>query len=487
MGPAIQDLPSLGARKKQSRDHESNEGMLINKNTRNRSGSKDPKPLLTPIRPSPIKLGSSNTNRSQKVLQSEVRHTPPGRFESEGDRVCLAHQQNRTKNAYSSSHWGEESTKDLSQKNQKEARPEKSLHHPKCSTLPSTKAEEGLLPSFSFSKKNESGLTFQEPMAEACISTPRNEGESVERLRLDFESLMLIKEDTNEDSGSDLSDSERIAIPASPFTPPDLILRAERIDPASFDHLFELSYKESEHYYPDILPPPFNLWDLPQLAMFLNTEGRSTSRPKPAGHLEKYVDRLLQLEWLQMQTVQNEKAKITKPRPHTAPSQSSNLKSPAKSRLCNNLQPGRMPALPENLFRHPSWHTGINRKQGLYSEGMRLPKTSGQYSKPADVVRVKTTQETNPALKKRATGINKQHLLELQPSLSFSQVQAIGNVRSSKLPLATQSYLHTVKGTKPNANTKKIGLADNGYVPVKRETWDHKRTTNGVKQPLSKR
>ncbi|KAJ1123032.1 hypothetical protein NDU88_001505 [Pleurodeles waltl] len=461
--------------------------MLINKHTRNRSGSKDPKPLLTPIRPPPIKLGSSITNKSQKVLQSQVSHTPTGPLVSEGDRICLAHQQNRTKNVCLSSHWVEESTKDLSQRKQKEARLEKSLYNPRCSTLPSTEVKESLLPRFSLSKKYEPCLTFQEPMAEACISTPRNEGDSVEHLRLHFESLMLIKEDANEDSGSDLSDSERIAMPSSPFTPPDLILRAERIDPASFDHLFELSYKESEHYYPDILPPPFNSWDLPKLAMFLNTEGRTTSRPKPAGHLEKYVDRLLQLEWLQMQTIQNEKAKTNKLRPHTAPSHSSNVKSPAKSRLCNNQQSGRMPAQPENLFRHPSWHTGSNRKQPLYSEGTRLPRASRQYSNAADTVHAESTQETNPALKKKATKINKQHLLELQLSSSFSKVQSIGNVRSSKLPLTTQSYLHTIKGTKTNVNTKKNVLADNAYVPVKKEPWDQKMTTNGVKQPMSKR
>lgn len=157
------------------------------------------------------------------------------------------------------------------------------------------------------------------------------------------------EEDT--DSASDLSDSERLPVlpsPCTPCTPPHLNLRAEIINANDFlpdfpgPHGTVGDEDESEkpmYNYPDFLPPPFNSWSLRQLAVFLHTEGRGAPRPKPVGPLEKYLERLLQLEWLQIQTVQ---AEINRPpgsrskpqgfpsqttaRPHTAPS--SRLNSP---------------------------------------------------------------------------------------------------------------------------------------------------------------
>ncbi|XP_037540182.1 protein FAM217B [Nematolebias whitei] len=154
------------------------------------------------------------------------------------------------------------------------------------------------------------------------------------------------------DSASDLSDSERLPVlpsPCTPCTPPHLNLRAEIINTNDFLPDFpgphgavgdEDESEKSNYNYPDFLPPPFNSWSLRQLAVFLHTEGRGAPpRPKPVGPLEKYLERLLQLEWLQIQTVQ---AEISRPpgsrtrqqgfpsqttaRPHTAPS--SRLNSP---------------------------------------------------------------------------------------------------------------------------------------------------------------
>lgn len=157
------------------------------------------------------------------------------------------------------------------------------------------------------------------------------------------------EEDT--DSASDLSDSERLPVlpsPCTPCTPPHLNLRAEIINTNDFLPDFpgphgtvgdEDESEKPNYNYPDFLPPPFNSWSLRQLAVFLHTEGRGAPRPKPVGSLEKYLERLLQLEWLQIQTVQ---AEINRPpgsrtrpqgfpsqttaRPHTAPS--SRLNSP---------------------------------------------------------------------------------------------------------------------------------------------------------------
>lgn len=127
----------------------------------------------------------------------------------------------------------------------------------------------------------------------------------------DLGSLRLLghREDDT-DSASDLSDSERLPVLPSPCTPPQLNLRAEIVDPVDLHpHIPgpRTVQAESDSYnYSDFLPPPFNTWSLRQLAVFLNTEGKRAPRPKPVGHLEMFLERLLQLEWHQIQTIQNE-------------------------------------------------------------------------------------------------------------------------------------------------------------------------------------
>ncbi|KAI4881903.1 hypothetical protein NFI96_004086 [Prochilodus magdalenae] len=158
----------------------------------------------------------------------------------------------------------------------------------------------------------------------------------------DLESLRLLehKEDDT-DSASDLSDSERLPVLPSPCTPPQLNLRAEVINSMDLHpHIPGPSTAQTDSdsfSYPDFLPPPFNTWSLRQLAIFLNTEGKRAPRPKPVGQLEKFLERLLQLEWYQIQTIQAESGRPSapvirprgrapigppiagRPRPHTAP------------------------------------------------------------------------------------------------------------------------------------------------------------------------
>lgn len=162
------------------------------------------------------------------------------------------------------------------------------------------------------------------------------------------------QKEVDTDSASDLSDSERLPVlpsPCTPCTPPHLNLRAEVINSNDFPPDFpgprgnvgdEDESEKPSYSYPDFLPPPFNSWSLRQLALFLHTEGRGAPRPKPVGPLEKYLEKLLQLEWLQIQTLQSESSRpsgsrtkqqglpsaITahQPRPHTAPP--SRLNSP---------------------------------------------------------------------------------------------------------------------------------------------------------------
>nr|XP_055040960.1 uncharacterized protein fam217bb isoform X1 [Misgurnus anguillicaudatus] len=147
------------------------------------------------------------------------------------------------------------------------------------------------------------------------------------------------------DTASDLSDSERRLLIPSQTTPPDLNLRAEVIDPPDFRSL-RLSCRgrnNSSGSYPDFLPPPFNSWSLKQLAVYLNTDDKGIPRPKPVGQLERYLDRLIQKEWHQIQTVQEECSKSSAPTPkvrylpHT--STHSSLSSPKCILQCQRAFP----------------------------------------------------------------------------------------------------------------------------------------------------
>uniref|UniRef100_A0A3B3WLS3 Protein FAM217B n=1 Tax=Poecilia mexicana TaxID=48701 RepID=A0A3B3WLS3_9TELE len=105
-----------------------------------------------------------------------------------------------------------------------------------------------------------------------------------------------------EDSDTDLSESERLPVSSRPLAP-RLELRPEVVEYGDTpSHCRTVRGRD----FPDFLPPPFNSWNLSQLAVFYNTEGRGAFRPRPVGPLERYLERLLQLEWHQIQTVQAE-------------------------------------------------------------------------------------------------------------------------------------------------------------------------------------
>ncbi|XP_056293305.1 uncharacterized protein fam217bb [Pseudoliparis swirei] len=110
------------------------------------------------------------------------------------------------------------------------------------------------------------------------------------------------------DSDTDLSESERL--PASPCgrLPPQLQLRPELIEDEDHSSCARgaRGHARGRVDFPDFLPPPFNSWSLGQLAAFYNTAGRGAPRPQPVGPLERYLERMLQLEWRQIQTVQEE-------------------------------------------------------------------------------------------------------------------------------------------------------------------------------------
>uniref|UniRef100_A0A8D0C152 Family with sequence similarity 217 member B n=1 Tax=Salvator merianae TaxID=96440 RepID=A0A8D0C152_SALMN len=310
------------------------------------------------------------------------------------------------------------------------------------------------------------------------------EGASADAMFLDFESIRIMKEDSDQDSASDLSDSERIPIPPSPCTPPALNLRAEEIDPLSFEDLFDAKFKQPDYYYPDFLPPPFNTWDLKELATYVNTECRSEPRPEPAGVLEKYVDRLLELEWLQMHTIQAEKGKAAKSRPQTAPSVLRTLKSPGKSKVLPTALSNKQTTPQESFPRLFSSHSTHRRDlcgertsqvlpcEGLLKRGEVACGLSAHGRRPCEV-----RNET----KKRPTA--KQQFVNIRPSESNSMIQGAGNIRPPKQSSSLYGSATPLKGLPAYTctNPKKNGNANN-YGPSRKALADKKLKANGLKQ-----
>lgn len=149
------------------------------------------------------------------------------------------------------------------------------------------------------------------------------------------------------DSDTDLSESERLPVSPSARVPPQLHLRPEVIEAEVCSSRSHRPRGHSGHDgfdFPDFLPPPFNSWSLGQLAVFYNTEGRGTPRPRPVGPLERYLDRLLQLEWRQIQTVQEEGGRsavsdVTSSCHRSAAAASSRLSSPKRILQCQRAFP----------------------------------------------------------------------------------------------------------------------------------------------------
>ncbi|PKU38321.1 hypothetical protein llap_11378 [Limosa lapponica baueri] len=338
------------------------------------------------------------------------------------------------------------------------------------------------------SKKEQFEKNDEEHVAEAGPCSSKWQEAAVDEMFLDFESVQIIKEDAEDDSASDLSDSERIPIPPSPCTPPELILRAEEIDPVCLEHVPDTGFKESEYYYPDFLPPPFNSWDLKQLSIFVNVEGKTDFRPKPTGFLEKYIDRLLQLEWLQMQTVQNEKGRAGKARPQTAPGSVRTLKSPGKGKALLSPLPNKQAVPQEGVPKQPRSCSGP-RGDPYCEESRQLCSHPGHLRPAERTGRTLSSQRQSGEVRSelRKTPAARQQLLSMQPSENSSKIQSVGNIRPPKQPPVFHGSAAPIKGLKTYTctNPKKNGSANN-YVTSKKPTGDRKIKPNGTKQTSRK-
>ncbi|XP_068768549.1 protein FAM217B isoform X2 [Struthio camelus] len=433
------------------------------------------------------RLGKNISNATEKTSHDTQDDNQPCIFYKERNQLGDHIQPSRTMSVCTSLHRVQGSKRSVSERKQSESVLHRIPPSMKGSSQGSFRRAKDVPMQHCYCSKNKQlENTHKEHVAEAGPCSSKWQEASVDQMLLDFESVRIIKEDAEDDSASDLSDSERIPVPPSPCTPPELILRAEEIDPVCLEHVLDTGFKESEYYYPDFLPPPFNSWDLKQLAIFVTVEGKTEFRPKPAGFLEKYIDRLLQLEWLQMQTVQNEKGKTAKVRPQTAPSSIRTLKSPGKGKVLPSPLPSKQAIPQESITKLPTSYSG-HRRDAYCEENCQMHAQPGHFSESMGraLSSQRNSGEVRSELRKKPTA--KQQLLNTQPSENSSKIQGIGNIRPPKQTPVFHGSAAPTKGLKTYSctNPKKNGNANN-YVPCKKITGDRKMKTNGTKQTSRK-
>ncbi|XP_010119690.1 PREDICTED: protein FAM217B [Chlamydotis macqueenii] len=486
MGPGIQEYPLLLHRETQKKERQINEnhkGMVNYSNGKSHPSTKGLNKPISYVKSSTGRSGKNVSSATEKTSHDTQVGNQPSAFKKGRDQLNDNTQPKRITSVCTSLQKAQGPKRSLLERRQNESFPHKIPPSIKGRTQGSfCRVKDVPVQHFYCSKKEQLEKTQEEHVAEAGPCSSKWQEASVHEMFLNFESVQFIKEDVEDDSASDLSDSERIPIPPSPCTPPELILRAEEIDPVCLEHVPDTGFKESEYYYPDFLPPPFNSWDLKQLAVFVNVEGKTEFRPKPTGFLEKYIDRLLQLEWLQMQTVQNEKGKTAKARPQTAPSSIRTLKSPGKGKALLSPLPNKQVVPQEGITKLPRSYS--SHRGDSYCEESRQLYSHPGHVKPSErmgcaVSSQRQSGEVRSELKKKPAA--KQQLLNMQPSENSSKIPSVGNIRPPKQTPVFHGSAAPIKGLKTYAcsNPKKNGNTNN-YVPSKKPTGDRK--IDGVKQ-----
>ncbi|XP_032074395.1 protein FAM217B isoform X1 [Thamnophis elegans] len=481
MGPGIGGYPvSLHRGSLQNLLHETHEGsgMVTSSGGKNHSGTKELK-KSTFLKPSSKRPAKNTSAVAEKVPVEATDRQITAQYK-EKKQVYEGHPSNRVPRL----------KRELPVRKSHEAGGNKTLTAFKdVLWSPFSGTEDARIQRFYGGPKGDLERNSGEEVEEAGPSALSCQEVTTEAMFLDFGSLQMMKEeDSEEDDASDLSDSERIPIPPSPCSPPELNLRAEEIDPLCFEHHFETQRKQPDYRYPDFLPPPFNTWDLKGLAAFINTECKSEPRPEPTGFLEKYVDRILELEWLQTQTVQAEKGKGTKARAQTAPSVLRSLKSSGKSKLLHSPLANKQLTLPGNFPRLPN--AGLKKdfhgdktsqvaslESQLKGNGPPNQGSSAHQRRPAEA---KNETKKRPALK--------QHLASM-PSFEMQEspmIHGAGNMRPPKPSSSFHGSTVPLKGLPahicPNPKNGKM----NNYTPPKKASADPKLKANGLKQTRCK-
>ncbi|KAG9260289.1 protein FAM217B [Astyanax mexicanus] len=303
-------------------------------------------------------------------------------------------------------------------------------------------------------------------------------------------------EDT--DSDSDLSDTERLPGPPSITAPPELHLRAEEINPCDIRPSRAAHRSRSSDGYPDFLPPPFNSWSLQQLAVYLNTDGRGASRPRPVGQLERYLERLLQLEWRQIQTVHEESNKAIPfswascHRPHTSPH--SNLSAPKSILQCQRAFPlallsslAKAPPLQPPTCTCPSCRKNYPICNGAcrlythphHSHLSPLPEKRGK----APGVPRRSSSESRAQQFQRKPGPRNHRLSDPLDNTSYlKRMQAIGNIRNPAGGPCVESSMEVGALRKKGTGERSQSCGDVREDSYRRARVERKTSTQHIRQ-----
>ncbi|KAF7646144.1 hypothetical protein LDENG_00192440 [Lucifuga dentata] len=261
------------------------------------------------------------------------------------------------------------------------------------------------------------------------------------------------------DSDTDLSESERFLVPPLDCAPPQLDLRPEVIHPEdspSCSHR-PTSQRHCSFHFPDFLPPPFNSWSLSQLAVFYNLDGTAAPRPRPVGPLERYLERLLQLEWHQIQTMQEESGKsavsdVTSSCHRLSSSTSARLSNPKSILQCQRAFPLTFLS---SLAGHSALLSGCactlcrirystcsvtscrsTHGHIYHSRLSPLPECRGLLSLPRRSYSETRVHSSERSLASRAQGSSS----PVRGSSHLRRMQALGNIRNPAHGVATKNH-----------------------------------------------
>ncbi|XP_035678640.1 uncharacterized protein LOC118417261 [Branchiostoma floridae] len=136
------------------------------------------------------------------------------------------------------------------------------------------------------------------------------------------EALTASSADNSSDYDTDYSETERQQGEEGtiPKDIPDLQLKPDSVELEDIERFFDdydsddSKEGESDVFpFPDFLPKPFNEWDLQELALLSNKNWKDAVRVKPKGQYLDIIDRLMEFERLQLQTIQWEMEKSQRP------------------------------------------------------------------------------------------------------------------------------------------------------------------------------
>nr|XP_057911158.1 uncharacterized protein LOC131106267 isoform X2 [Doryrhamphus excisus] len=300
--------------------------------------------------------------------------------------------------------------------------------------------------------------------------------------------IQRVSEDA--DSDSDLSDTERTSVLPSGGLPPQLELRPEVIQPEECSS-HALRRSPTGYNFPDFLPPPFNSWSVGQLSVFYSSENRGALRCRPVGPLEKYLERLMELEWRQIQTILEERgnspASSATSGCHRPPKNaSSRLSSPKCILQCQRAFPLTfLSSLAHSTMlscqvRHTSCGLLCCRSQNCPSRPGLLRGHQGKASLPK-----RSYSESRVQAKETSVFQPPNFSSSVRTNGHMRRMQALGNIRNPVQAANSKPARSSSASRRGREHT--VDFMDNTTDLMKRRSVSERRRSAAEKQPcLSK-